>query len=90
MIDITISSRLPVAIHDWRVCRDYNGSDHNTIQFTLEADILELPPVRNYGKADWLEFTYELSKYDPTVARAVRSFSVRLISISFVVYILQK
>ena len=53
IIDVTMSSRLPMRVDNWRVNRSFNGSDHNTIQFQLVIDKIELPEHRNYDKADW-------------------------------------
>ena len=69
IIDVTLSSRLPMRVDNWRVNRSFNGSDHNTIQFQLVIDTIELPEHRNYDKADWGQFQEELKQinfYTPT------------------------
>ena len=62
IIDVTMSSRLPMRVDNWRVNRSFNGSDHNTIQFQLVIDTIELPEHRNYDKADWVQFSEELKQ----------------------------
>ena len=62
VIDVTMSSRLPLKIDNWRVNRTFNGSDHNTILYQLKTDIIELPPYRDYSRADWSLFKNELEK----------------------------
>ena len=49
-------------VDNWKVNRSYNGSDHNTIQFQLVIDTIELPEHRNYDKADWVQFSEELKQ----------------------------
>ena len=36
IIDVTLSHRLPYTIENWRVLRSYNGTDHNTIHYSLK------------------------------------------------------
>ena len=60
IIDVTMSCRLPLKLENWRVIRKFNGSDHNTILYQLNTDIIEIPPYRNYSKADWDLFRHEL------------------------------
>ena len=49
-------------VDNWRVNRSFNGSDHNTIQFQLVIDTIELPEHRNYDKAHWGQFQDELKQ----------------------------
>ena len=61
IIDVTLSSRLPLKLENWRVNRSFNGSDHNTIHYQLVTDTIEIPSHRDYATADWNSFTHELS-----------------------------
>ena len=62
IIDVTMSCRLPLKLENWRVNRKFNGSDHNTIMYQLNTDIIEIPPYRNYNTANWALFTHELEQ----------------------------
>ena len=68
VIDITASFQ--VDIQNWRVDKQYNGSDHNSIRFNIQFS--ERPPTfgRRWSKADWPLFTATLEKeplYTPRV-----------------------
>ena len=39
IIDVTLTYRLPQNLSNWRVLRSYNGTDHNSINFSLENSI---------------------------------------------------
>ena len=56
-IDCTLHVRLPVEIKDWRVDPSYDGSDHSTISFELNASSAKKEKIRNWDKADWDLFT---------------------------------
>ena len=43
-IDVTLTARLGVSIADWEVNREYNGSDHNSIEYKLKVDIIKVEP----------------------------------------------
>ena len=43
-IDATFTSKLSVSIKDWKVCTDYNGSDHNTILFNTDIEYEQVLP----------------------------------------------
>ena len=43
-IDVTLTARLPVSVKDWAVCREENGSDHNTINFKLSVEHTQIDP----------------------------------------------
>ena len=64
VIDLTLTCYLEAGILDWKVNRALNFSDHNTISFTIAAEILELPPGRPWAKADWDTFEKELEEHD--------------------------
>ena len=63
-IDVTLSRDLPFDIQDWRVSRDFNGSDHNTILFSSASAPPTSKYVRPWSKADWPLFTSSLSEAD--------------------------
>lgn len=52
-IDATLSRDLPVPVTDWRVDRNYNASDHNTITFTIPGEVTHkqkiAPGVKRIG-----------------------------------------
>ena len=62
IIDLTLTRGLALGIKKWRVCRQANHSDHNTIKFSLEDTVITLPPHRPWGKADWGLFENEIEK----------------------------
>ena len=37
IIDVTLSHRLSYTLENWRVLRSYNGTDHNTIHYSLKG-----------------------------------------------------
>ena len=43
IIDVTLSHRLPYTLENWRVLRSYNGTDHNTICYSLKGMEIEIP-----------------------------------------------
>ena len=59
-----MSRGLTAPIKHWRVNRDYNASDHNTILFEIESEKPEPELVRPWSKADWGTFTKELEAAD--------------------------
>ena len=68
IIDITTSHK--VSIGDWRVDTTYNGSDHNSITFTIPFSDPSLSTGRRWSKADWTLFTSTLSQerfYTPRI-----------------------
>lgn len=52
-IDVTLSKRLHSTITGWRVNTSYNGSHHNTIEFSAEQDNTVIPRVWVWHKANW-------------------------------------
>ena len=60
IIDVTFSYRLPYTLNNWRVLRSYNGTDHNTIHYSLKGMKIEIPTRRLYHKANWDQFTQML------------------------------
>ena len=61
-IDVTLSRGLQTDIKDWRVCRDYNASDHNSILFQIECHRPEPELIRPWSKADWTLLRETLSE----------------------------
>ena len=60
IIDITLTLNLPLSITGWAVEREYNGSDHNTIVFSMGREKIVDEPHRPWGKADWMLFRNNL------------------------------
>ena len=56
-IDCTLSRNLNTTIIDWHVNQDYNGSDHNTIFFSISHDLVKLPRTWKWHRADWNKFS---------------------------------
>ena len=48
-----MSLNIPLMISGWRVDRSYNGSDHNTINFSLGREKIVEEAHRPWYKADW-------------------------------------
>ena len=61
-IDVTLTARLGVSIADWEVNREYNGSDHNSIEYKLKVDKIKVEPQWLWAKADWELFATEMEK----------------------------
>ena len=57
IIDVTLSYRLSNSLENWRVLRSYNGTDHNTIHYSLKDLAIDIPAHRLYHKANWDKFT---------------------------------
>ena len=56
VIDLTLTRGLKLKVESWKVCREDNHSDHNTIKFNLMDELIELPAVRPWDRADWGKF----------------------------------
>ena len=63
-MDLTLAYNLGAGIHDWKVRRSLNFSDHNTISYKVATEILELPATTPWAKANWVLFEAELEKQD--------------------------
>ena len=63
-IDVTLSRDLDSEIKHWRVCDQYNASDHNSIYFQVEAPQDHLQLIRPWSKANWEDFTNKLAVAD--------------------------
>ena len=63
-IDVTLSKNL-VPINNWRVHdREFNGSDHHTISWSLTLELKKRPPIRPWAKAKWDIFTKHVADYE--------------------------
>ena len=62
-IDVTLTARLGVSATDWEVNREYNGSDHNSIEYKLKVDKIKVEPQWLWAKADWDLFAAEIDKH---------------------------
>ena len=60
VIDLTLTCNLGAGIHDWKVSKMLNFSDHNTITYSIATEIVEIPASRPWARADWGQFAKEL------------------------------
>ena len=70
-IDVTLTRGLHSGVKSWRVCRDYNASDHNTIKFEIESHKSDPELVRPWDKADWKKFSEILAGADYGIPEAM-------------------
>ena len=63
-IDVTMSRGLDQTIDDWTVDRSYNGSDHNTILFSVKHNDVQTRKIQPWNKADWTQFRSALTNID--------------------------
>ena len=61
-IDITLTARLGASVMDWQVNKAFNSSNHNSIEYKLEADMFTIEPQWLWAKADWSKFSSEIEK----------------------------
>ena len=61
-IDVTLTKRLHSNVLGWQVNTDYIGSDHNTVEFHVQQDRLNIPKVWIWHKANWAEFGERMKK----------------------------
>ena len=61
VIDLTLSWNLKTGLNDWKVSKEINHSDHNSIKFNLETELETIPIHRPWNKADWEMFRKELT-----------------------------
>ena len=61
-IDVTLTKRLHSTVLEWRVNTEYNGSDHNTIEFQVHQDMMTIPKVWIWHKANWSVFKERMKK----------------------------
>ena len=62
IIDLTLSWNLQTGLNGWKVSKDLNHSDHNTIQYNLETELEVIPVHRPWNKADWQCIKTELER----------------------------
>ena len=63
-MDVTLTYNLKQDIINWRMLRNYNGTDHNTILFEINKASITIPEHRNYKKADCNKFRQELEHFE--------------------------
>ena len=51
-----------LSVKNWQVSQEYNGSDHNSIEFELDKEKIIVEEQYQYHKADWNLFANELRK----------------------------
>ena len=79
LVDILDLSEVDkLKIEDWKVCKAYNHSDHNTIKYTITTDIIEIKPHRQYESADWDTFKAELQKQELHVPKIITQEKLEL------------
>ena len=61
-IDVILTRGLQLTIKDWVVDRGYNGSDHNYIKFSLQTEMVTIPKIWQWHKADWEIFRSKMKK----------------------------
>ena len=88
VIDVTLTKT--IFVRDWHVDAEYNASDHNTIVFHIEADLVLPRDIRRWEKAKWPKFTAALDtsyifpermtkkKLDKELARLYRDLDAAL------------
>ena len=55
-IDVTLTRNMNPPVQGWTVDRSYNGSDHNTVRFTIPMRQNTPEMVRPWSSADWGTF----------------------------------
>ena len=78
VIDVTLSRNLKLKIEDWKVCKAYNHSDHNTIKYNITTDIIEVKPRRLYDSADWNLFKAGLQAQTLHIPKVITQEKVEL------------
>jgi ribonuclease HI len=71
VIDITLSRDLGVSCKNWRVNREFNGSDHNTIEFEGSQELIEVPEKYLWSKADWDLFRETIEAKDYSKSKVI-------------------
>ena len=62
-VDVTLTAKLGDSVMDWEVNRNYNGSDHNSIEYKMLVDKIKVEPQWLWAKADWDIFATEITKH---------------------------
>ena len=60
-IDVTLTRGFAL-VDNWRVDQSFNGSDHNTLLYSIRHTMEEVPSTRPWAKANWNNFTKSLSQ----------------------------
>ena len=68
-IDLILLWNLKTGLKGWKVSKELNHSDHNTIKYTLETKFETIPLHRPWSKADWKLLREELEKKKYTYPR---------------------
>ena len=76
IIDVTLKSKLKSRIDKWRVLKECNYSDHNTILFEVNTDKIIIPEHRNYDNADWALFTHTMNNFTIEFPEKINSFKL--------------
>ena len=71
IIDITLSAGLSLSVTNWRVDKSLNFSDHNSIVFELQTEMITPKPRRPWHKADWNVFKQELRERSITLRETI-------------------
>ena len=61
-IVVTLSKNLRSTIYGWQVNTNYNGLDHNTIEFSVKQEQVNIPKVWEWHKANWDKFCENMKK----------------------------
>ena len=51
---------MALSVKNWQISQEYNGSDHNSIEFELDKEKIIVEEQYQYHKADWNLFANEL------------------------------
>ena len=70
-ISITLSKDLCYDILEWKVDRDYNASNNNTILFKIGKEQITLLKTWKWHKADWLKFGEILRSYKSALPKRI-------------------
>ena len=68
-IDVTLTRGLRAKLQNWRVSREYNASDHNSILFEIETHKPEPDLIRPWSKAKWDTFTEILKRAEYAIPK---------------------
>ena len=79
IIDVTFVSRLKGTIDSWRVLKESNYSDHNTILFEVNTDKIVIPEHRNYDYANWDTFSEYMDKFTIEFPDMINSYKLDII-----------
>ena len=72
IIDVTLTRNLRPTVKNWRVDRNYNASDHNTILYGVVCEKVNIPKQWKWHKADWDKFGNLMSKFKSTLPNNIK------------------